>query len=365
MGLNLRESGPLKVIGLMSGTSMDGIDAAWLETDGARIAAFGPSIAVAFSADFRARLHRFIAAAPERHHPDAAGLEAELTDLHAVAVAELTAKTGAKPDLIGFHGQTIWHRPQHRDTWQMGDGGRLAKATHAPVVFDFRANDVAHGGQGAPLAPVFHAALAQDLPKPLGIVNIGGVGNITWIGDDGQLLAFDTGPGNALIDDWMLKHTGKPIDRDGKAAQSGRVDRDRLARLLDNRYLAQPPPKSLDRFDFTGEALNGLGIADAAATLVDLTVRCIARALEHCAARPRRLLITGGGRHNPAIMARLAAVTELPVDPVEREGWQGDMLEAQAFAYMAVRSVRRMPISFAGTTGVPQATTGGRLVAPD
>ncbi|MDX2142877.1 MAG: anhydro-N-acetylmuramic acid kinase [Rhodospirillaceae bacterium] len=362
MGRNLKESGPLKVIGLMSGTSMDGIDAAWLETDGEAVAAFGPAVAKAYSPDFRTRLHRFIAAAPERHHPAAARLEAELTDLHAAAVHELVEKAGALPDLIGFHGQTIWHRPQRRATWQMGDGARLAKAMNVPVVFDFRANDVARGGQGAPLAPVFHAALARALPKPVAVINIGGVGNITWIGEGDDLLAFDTGPGNGLLDDWMLKHMNVPIDRDGRMALSGRVDAERLARMLSNKYLAQRPPKSLDRFDFTADSIKGLSVADGAATLVDLTVACIAQALAHCPAKPKRLLVTGGGRHNPAMMARLAALTELPVDPVEREGWQGDMLEAQAFAYMAARSVRNLPLSFPTTTGVPAPMVGGKLV---
>ncbi|MBL8645289.1 MAG: anhydro-N-acetylmuramic acid kinase, partial [Rhodospirillaceae bacterium] len=252
----LAENRPLRAIGLMSGTSMDGIDAAWLDTDGHAVQAFGPAVSLAYTPAFRARLHGFVSGVPEKDHPAAVEIEAELTRLHAGAVRAVMEKARATPDVVGFHGQTIWHRPQVRQTWQMGDGKALARALDLPVVYDFRGNDVAQGGQGAPLLPLFHAALAATMPKPIGILNVGGVSNITWISEKAAsgsnalpvaIVGFDTGPGNALLDDWMLKHTGQAMDADGAMARQGRVDAGLLARLMAHPFFAAPPPKSLDR----------------------------------------------------------------------------------------------------------------------
>jgi anhydro-N-acetylmuramic acid kinase len=367
----LKGSEPLSVIGLMSGTSMDGIDAAWVETDGHVIAAHGPSLTIPYDPAFRARLHRFVAAVPDKHHPQAGALEAALTDLHAAAVKTLSAQVGRAPDAVGFHGQTVWHRPHLRQTWQIGDGQRLARALKLPVVFDFRSADVASGGQGAPLLPLFHAQIVAERPKPIVVANIGGVANITWLGEARPqagaarfpfaILGFDTGPGNALLDDWMLKHTGQVMDRDARTASAGRVDAARLHKLLAAPFFAAPPPKSLDRLAFDVAVLEGLSVADGAATLVEFTAASIAKAIAQCPTPPRHVLVTGGGRHNPLMMARLKALTGLPIDPIEAVGCDGDVIEAQAFGYFAVRSLRGLPLTYPEITGAPRPLTGGRL----
>jgi anhydro-N-acetylmuramic acid kinase len=294
--------------------------------------------------------------------PDLISAVARLTDYHVQAAEAL----GRPADLIGFHGQTILHQPQCRRTWQIGDAGSLARRLGVPVAHDFRSADVAAGGQGAPLAPVYHGALAAGLPKPLAILNIGGVANVTWIGADGGLLAFDTGPGNGPLDDWVFRHTGQAFDRDGGLARSGHVDSDVLARLMSHAYFGLPGPKSLDRLDF-GQALaesglSGLSAADGAATLARFTVASIAAAV--FPEPPRRWLVCGGGRLNPAVMDGLRHVLTVPVEPVEAAGWNGDALEAQCFGFLAARVVSGLPLSYSTTTGVPTAMRGGRIAAP-
>jgi anhydro-N-acetylmuramic acid kinase len=358
------ETGRLWAIGLMSGTSMDGVDAALIATDGVAAIETGPALTLPYTAALRADLRGV-----QGGEGPVAAVERALTDAHAEAVQRLLAEAGraaADIDVIGFHGQTILHRPQQGRTWQIGDGARLAKATGIDVVNDFRSADVAAGGQGAPLAPVYHRALAQALPRPLAVLNLGGVGNVTWIGEDGigaddALLAFDTGPGNALLDDWAMQHTGTPLDRDGALARAGRVDDAVLAALLDAPYFAARPPKSLDRYDFSLAALDGLSAADGAATLVAFTAAAVAAALRHLPAPPQRWIVTGGGRHNPVLMQALATALAQPVQAVEAVGWDGDALEAQAFGYMAVRSLRGLPLTFPGTTGVAAPLPGGVL----
>jgi anhydro-N-acetylmuramic acid kinase len=358
----------LRTIGLMSGTSLDGVDAAWLETDGERIAAFGPTLTLPYDDRLRIDLRRILNLAPTLDPADRRlkTVEARLTEYHVRAVAAL----GRPADLIGFHGQTILHQPDRRRTWQIGDAGELAERTGVRVAWDFRSADVAAGGQGAPLAPALHAALAHELPKPLAVLNVGGVGNVTWIGagsdDAGHLVAFDTGPGNGPLDDWVARHTGERFDRDGALARAGRVDQAVLTRLLSHPYFARPGPKSLDRLDFAtalaASRLDALSPADGAATLVAFTAEAVA--LAPLPAPPLRWLVTGGGRHNPAIMAALRAALRVPVDPVEAVGWDGDALEAQCFGFLAARVAARLPISFPGTTGAPQPMTGGILSRP-
>jgi anhydro-N-acetylmuramic acid kinase len=355
-------SGDVWAIGLMSGTSGDGIDAALVKTDGERVSACGPAIGEAYDSAFRARLK---AAYGQWDPPD--GLERELTERHAAAVRQLLEKAGLKASeigLLGFHGQTILHEPERRRTRQIGDGALLTRLTGIPVVNDFRSADMAAGGEGAPLAPVFHRAMAAGLKGPVAVLNVGGVANVTFIGADESLIAFDTGPGNALIDDWAMRHTGRPVDHGGGLARSGRVDEAVVARFLENPYFQRPAPKSLDRDAFGGFSLGDLGAADGAATLTAITAASIAASLRHLPEPPRRWLVCGGGRHNPVLMAALRARLGAPVDPVEAIGWDGDMIEAQAFAYMAVRSLHRLPISFPGTTGVQRPLTGGVLHRP-
>jgi len=350
-------------IGLMSGTSLDGIDAALIRTDGVDRVETGAFLFIPYEPGFRDRLRAVLGG-----KGDVAAVERDLTDRHADAIHRLLDKAGLAAgavDLIGFHGHTILHAPERRLTWQIGDGSRLAERTGIPVVNDFRGADVAMGGQGAPLVPIYHRALASGLDRPLAVLNIGGVANVTWLGmGDDEVLAFDTGPGNALIDDWVLRHTGRPYDADGALAAAGRADSAILNRLLAHPYFAARPPKSLDRDAWSADAGAGLSLEDGAATLADFTARSIAKALDHLPAAPRRWLVTGGGRRNGTLMRRLADLLDVPVLPVDGLGWDGDALEAQAFAYLAVRSRLGLPLSFPGTTGVPVPLAGGRFHAP-
>jgi anhydro-N-acetylmuramic acid kinase len=358
-----------RTIGLMSGTSLDGVDAAWLETDGESVTSFGPTLTIPYDDALRRDLRTVLDVAPglASGDPLVTSAEARLTEYHIQAIRALERPA----DLIGFHGQTILHQPDRRRTWQIGNAGRLARETGVPVAYDFRSADVAAGGQGAPFAPALHAALARDLDRPLAVLNIGGVANVTWIGERGidqtqALIAFDTGPGNGPLDDWMMRHTGQGFDRDGALSRSGTVDAAVLNRLLADAYFARPAPKSLDRLDFSrglaASGLDALAVADGAATLVAFTVASIAAAA--FPAQPRRWLVTGGGRHNPTIMAALRAALPVPVEPVETVGWNGDALEAQCFGFLAARVARGLPLSFPGTTGVPTPMSGGRIVSP-
>jgi len=350
-------------IGLMSGTSLDGVDAALLRTDGRHILAVGPAATSPYPAHFRARLRTAIAAGAADDL-----LIRDLTERHAAAALALLTVAGLEKHavgVIGFHGQTIRHAPEARMTVQIGDGALLARLTGIDVVNDFRSQDVAAGGQGAPLVPIFHQALAADLPLPLAVLNVGGVANVTYIDASGALSAFDTGPGNALLDDWALRHRGEPIDRGGLLASAGRVDAAVLAHLMSHPFFEAPAPKSLDRDAFAAHAgchaLEGLAPADGAATLVAFTAAAVAKAVALLPEPPVRWLICGGGRHNPAIMRALRQALKTPVAPVEDVGWDGDALEAQAFAFLAVRALLQLPLSFPGTTGVPMPLTGGRL----
>ena len=355
-------------LGLMSGTSLDGIDAALLRSDGEAWLEAGVFATYPYEPAFRDRLRAVLG--PGKARDAVATVEHELTQLHVAAVRALLAEAGLSGDgpaaarvgLVGFHGHTVWHDPAAGRTRQIGDGALLAAETGIDVVCDFRNADMAAGGQGAPLAPLYHVALAAALEKPLAVLNLGGVANVTWIGAaEGAVLAFDTGPGNALIDDWVRAAAGRPFDQDGALARAGSVDQRALAALLDHPYFALPPPKSLDRDAFDPAPVRELSPADGAATLTVFTAAAVASGLAQLPAPPRRWLVTGGGRHNPAIMAVLADRLKAPVEPVEAAGWNGDALEAQAFAYLAIRSLRGLPLSLPGTTGVRAPTRGGVL----
>ena len=364
-----------KVIGLMSGTSLDGIDAALVETDGQDIVRPGQALFVAYSAEMRALLKDALVAASalavgEQVPQSIRDAEQRLTDVHADAVGQLLAAAGVRDDaigLLGFHGQTILHRPHEHRTWQIGDGPRLAQLTGIDVVNDFRSADMAAGGEGAPFAPLYHAALARQTPGlklPVAVLNVGGVANVTFVGRE-TVLAFDTGPGNAPMDDWAMKHLGKPMDENGKLARSGRVDARILARMLENPFFARRPPKSLDRMDFGFEPVNALSPADGAATLAAFTAASIARAAEHFPQPISEWIMCGGGRHNKALLGGLRMSVRVPVRPAEDVGWRGDFIEAEAFAYLAARSAKGLPLSLPTTTGVPNPTTGGRLYRYD
>jgi len=372
-------------IGLMSGTSLDGIDAALIETDGEAfvrpIAFRGEPYSDAARAQLAEATRMALTFEKPRASPPVVAAGELITRAHVFAVHKLLADAGvaaADVDVIGFHGQTIAHRPDRRWTWQIGDGAAVARATGITTVSDFRSADVAAGGQGAPLLPVYHAALAAGLEGPVAVLNLGGVGNITFIPggrdmhdsremsperaqmmDRDGLVAFDTGPANGLIDSWVEAETGARYDAGGALAASGRVDETVLTAMLDHPFFDAPPPKSLDRNDFTIQPARGLSAADGAATLTSFTAATVAEALRHLPARPVRLLVAGGGRHNPTMLAMIAARTGLVVEPTDVLGWNGDALEAEGFAYMAVRTLKGLAISFPGTTGAPVAMAGG------
>ena len=366
----------MRAIGLMSGTSLDGVDVALLETDGEAISAFGPTGYRSYVEAERNLLRRALDAGAALTDRSArpgvlADAEAFVTRAQAEAVETLLTTERidrASIDVVGFHGQTVLHRPAERLTVQIGDGRALADRLGLPVVYDFRAADVAAGGQGAPLVPIYHQALARtlDRPHPIAVLNIGGVANVTFV-DGGDPVAGDTGPGNALIDDFMRARTGSPLDRDGGQAARGRVHEDVVACVLADPFFALPCPKSLDRnaFAYANLALPELSVADGAATLSAVTAAAVARVVPHLPAPPKTWIVSGGGAHNPTLLRMLSEqLAPATVEGADAAGWSADALEAQAFAYLAVRSLRGLPLTFPKTTGVPEPMRGGVLVKP-
>lgn len=355
-------------IGIMSGTSMDAIDVALVRSDGDSRVEPGPSRAYPYAPDLRRALLDLIADPTRAEHAPVPEIEAAVSDAHADAVLRFLADTGVAAgsvDLVGLHGQTVFHAPQRRFTRQLGLGDRVAERLGMDVVYRFRHADVAAGGQGAPLVPLYHRALAAGLAQPLVVLNLGGVANITYLDGD-TVIACDTGPANAIIDDFMMTRLDLPFDRDGALAASGTVDQKMVKDLMDNAFFAAPPPKSLDRNEFHHRCANWVAMmmdADGAATLTAFTVAATAAILDHLPQRPVRWLVTGGGRLNTTLMNSFAARLGVPVEPVESVGWDGDALEAQCFGYLAIRSVRGLALSLPSTTGVPHPMTGGEHVS--
>ena len=372
-------SAPKRAIGMMSGTSMDGIDLALVETDGetvgetiggARRAAFRPYTDME-RALIRTSLQeaRIVRDRAERT-PAMAAAEAAITRAHEELVRSFLAESGLQPQdiaVIGFHGQTVFHAPERHLTVQIGDADALASALSIPVVTDMRVADVAAGGEGAPLVPAYHRALVSGagLARPVAVVNIGGVANATWIGaGEDDLIAFDTGPGNALMDDFVHRRTGAAMDAGGALAATGTVDEVLLARWLDDPYFARRPPKSLDRDAFACEGLEALSTEDGLATLAAFTAATIARGLALVPEMPSRLVVVGGGARNPTLLDHLARLSGVEVSTGDAIGWSPDFVEAEAFAFLAVRSLEGLPLTFPGTTGVSGPLTGGRLATP-
>ncbi|MCF8496594.1 MAG: anhydro-N-acetylmuramic acid kinase [Alphaproteobacteria bacterium] len=353
----MRKKKVYRSIGLMSGTSLDGVDAALIETDGhgyVRPLAFHT---LPYDEPTRKGI-RACLGLRERTHPQVLEAERILTQAHIEAVKAL----GTQADVIGFHGQTIRHDPENRFTLQIGDVALLAGETGMDVVYDFRSRDVEAGGQGAPLLPLYHRAraLLDEIPLPTAILNIGGVANISWIGPD-SLWAFDTGPGNALMDDFIAARDGVPYDADGALAGAGKVCEPLVTLWLTHPYFGRPTPKSLDRDAWAVFGVQDLSTADGLATLAAFTVESIKKGLELLPSRPQAVFVTGGGRRNGFVMKALARSLALPVQPVEALGWNGDALEAEGFAYLAVRSILGEALSLPETTGVPHPQAGGRL----
>ncbi len=363
----MKIDGPVWALGAMSGTSMDGVDAALVRTDGERIVEIGETGYRPYTAAERGALR-----AAQGRWPGEDDV-AESAEVVETAHAELLSRFAAA--LVGFHGQTLAHDPRGRGTHQAGDGAVLAEVLGLPVVWDFRSADVELGGEGAPLAPFYHFACARWIgaEAPVAFLNLGGVGNLTWVDPrlrapdtPGACLAFDTGPANAPMDDLMQARRGEPFDRDGALAASGTARMAVVEAVLGRGYFLRMPPKSLDRNDFSdiSELCADMPDNDALATMAAVAAGAVLAGLAHCPAPPGRLLVTGGGRRNRAIMAALAAGAPCPVEPVEAAGLDGDMLEAQAFAHLAVRVARGLPTSCPGTTGVAAAVGGGRIAYP-
>ncbi|MEM7644362.1 MAG: anhydro-N-acetylmuramic acid kinase [Pseudomonadota bacterium] len=358
---------PIRALGAMSGTSMDGVDAAELVTDGERIVAFGETGYLDYTEEERATIRAAMGAWPGG---DGVAEAAEVVEtVHARLLARF-----ARSELVGFHGQTLAHDPANRRTHQAGDGALLAEVLQRPVVWDFRTADIRLGGEGAPVASAYHFACAKWLKAdaPISFLNLGGVGNLTWVdptkadmAEPGAMLAFDTGPANAPINDLCLDWLGEPFDRDGELAREGEADPSLVADLLRHPYFFRVPPKSLDRDEFraAGARIDALPPSHAAATWVAVIAETVRAALTQCPSPPERVLVTGGGRRNPAIMDALKTLP-VPVVPVEKAGLDGDMLEAQAFAFLAVRVLRGLPTTFPGTTGVKARVGGGTISRP-
>jgi anhydro-N-acetylmuramic acid kinase len=367
----------LTAIGLMSGTSLDGVDVALLETDGERVTRFGPTGYRPYEDAERDLLRQALTAgislsSREQRPGILADAEAFVTKVHADVVNGFLQTNRLQPSdvsVVGFHGQTVLHKPEAKLTVQIGDGQQLAVGLGIPVVHDFRAADVAAGGQGAPIVPVFHRAIARGLnrPGPLAVLNIGGVANVTYVENGKDPIACDTGPGNALIDDFMRERTGRPLDRDGEQAAKGRVDEDFVAQILRLPFFSQPYPKSLDRNAFAAGNIDlpSFSVADGAATLSALTAAAVARIVPQLPQAPRSWIVAGGGAHNPTLMRMLRErLAPASVETADAVGWSADAVEAQAFAYLAVRSLKNLPITFPTTTGVPRPMTGGVLARP-
>ena len=347
-----------KAIGLMSGTSLDGIDVAYLESNGLSLSLLGGWATYPYSKCFRKQLRRINSDRSNQNE-----IEMELTELHYRAVQEFLKSKKLNPeeiDLIGFHGHTIEHNPIKSRSVQIGDGELLAQKLNITVINNFRSNDIQHGGQGAPLAPIFHSELAVQFERPFAILNIGGVANVTWIGGhEEELWAFDTGPGNALIDDWVMQHGAGEYDVDGAIAAKGSINFKALEGLLNHEYFNQKPPKSLDRNEFIMCLREGFSLEDGAATLSRFTTETVRLSQMHFPRPVTRWIVCGGGRHNKFILSQLRNNLDQPVLVADDVGWHGDAIEAQAFAYLAIRSSLGLPISFPNTTGVSTPLTGG------
>lgn len=368
---------PIWTIGLMTGTVLDGnIDIAMIRTDGETIDRFGPYTLAPYSAEIRALLEETLAAARAWNFEGAdpaifAEAERALTEAQSEAVLKFVADAGmtmAEIGAVGFHGQSVLHRAPQPDrigaTRQLGDGLLMHDILDVPIVYDFRSADVRAGGQGAPLAAAYHQALLRKLDArgDVAVLNLGGVANITWWDGADTLIAFDTGPANAPINDFVKARGQGDMDRDGALALKGTVDEARLAEMLKHPYLTAPPPKSLDRFDFSAAMADGLDLETGAATLTAFTASAVGKALDLLPQRPKKLIVSGGGRHNPALMRMLGERAGVEAVDADAIGWRGDAIEAECFAFLAVRVLRGLPTSFPTTTGAPEPMSGGLVV---
>ena len=369
--------GIMTAIGLMSGTSMDGIDVALVKSDGRALVERGPFLTVAFQPAFRRVLAETLDTAKcitsrEERPGNLDEVERTLTELHARAVDTFAARYGIAPetiDIVGFHGQTVLHRPERGLTVQIGDGQLLADMTGIPVVHDMRAADMKAGGEGAPLAPAYHGALARQLGREgaVAFVNIGGISNITSVSEDGHLHAFDTGPGNTLIDQWVEAKAGIPFDQGGAIASEGGIIRTMVEKYLEADFFSDTGRRSLDRNDFLPPDAGSATLEDGARSLARVTAEAIVKSSHALPQFPKTWIVCGGGRNNRVIMedlAEIVAASDGEVIAAEDVGLDGDAMEAEAWAYLAIRSRMGLPLSWPDTTGCSQPTPGGTLARP-
>ena len=363
-------------IGLMSGTSLDGVDAAIIKTDGNQVIRFGKACHIPYTVEQREQLQEAFARAKRENNPNVRSnsiliAEGVINRLHLDAINEIISINQLQKndiEVIGFHGQTLLHKPEKGWSWQIGDGSELAENTGIKVVNDFRRFDVENGGQGAPLVPIFHRALLpnDETDFPVALLNIGGVANLTWFNgrDPNDMVAFDTGPGNALLDDWIRKHSDLPYDKDGEISSKGNVQEILVNDLMNHDYFKEMPPKSLDRDAFDVSSLSMLSVEDGATTLIAFTVNAIKMAEVMCPDFVKKWYVCGGGAHNPTMMQMLSDELYGDVESISSIGFDGDYVEAEAFAYLAVRRIYNLPITFPGTTGINEPSTGGKVHMP-
>ncbi len=362
----LQHENSLLAVGLMSGTSLDGVDGALIRTDGKEQVERIASVYFPYEESFREEMMAL--AKGDIPLSSLLRLEQKLTLYHAQAVKALmvdeNAKNAGKPDVVGFHGQTIRHMPDEGLTWQIGNPSLLAAKTDMAVVSDFRRRDMAVGGQGAPLAPLYHKAILANQKLPAVVLNLGGVSNITYISQSGGIIAGDIGPGCSLLDQWAQKHTNKPYDEGGKLAFAGKADVKWVnAALQQDEFFKKPFPKSADRYQFDGLLPTNMSAADGAASLCLLTVQSIVESIQGVNKTEKALptlWLTGGGAQNPAIVAAFKEAFNT-VKFVDELGASADMLEAECFAWLAVRRLLGLPTSIPETTGAACPTVGGVL----
>lgn len=361
----------------MSGTSMDGVDAAEIKSDGLQIFDFGEFISEPYSEELRNKLKKLVSLKDNASDEFITEVENEVTNFHAEIVNKLLKKANKKPDdidIIGFHGHTIDHRPQDRFTWQIGNGRALADQTGIDVISNFRKNDVLLGGQGAPLIPLYHKAIIEFPFYPAIIINIGGVANLTYI-EDGGIIAFDTGPGNALMDDYASDKFGKKYDDDGKIARSGKANKKLLSKLLENIYFFRKPPKSLDRDNFqkmvnhylNSDEFQDINPTDILSTLTEFTVESLAISIENHLPQPAKtIFVCGGGAQNGYLIEKLQERLKTKIFDISSidKNLNPDAIEAQGFGYLAIRSKIGLPITFASTTGIKMSSATGGVFYP-
>jgi anhydro-N-acetylmuramic acid kinase len=346
-------------VGFMSGTSCDGVDVAILDTDGkSKITVLG-GLTLPYEDDLRLRL--LDASQHDVPVTEVLRLEQEISNHHVIALKQLLEehpKVRSKVAILGFHGHTVRHIPQEGLTMQIGNPWILAKEFGIPVVTDFRRCDMAAGGQGAPLVAMFHQALFADEVHPTLVLNLGGVANVTWLGKKDEIIAGDTGPGCGLIDEWVQTMADLPHDQDGRLALAGQVDNEILEAALSTPFFSQPLPKSADRYDFDHVDVSGLSIEDGAATLCAVTAEAIYRAVKNLPNMPKGMWVTGGGVHHPVIM-RMLGDRFGEIKNVRDRGLNPDTLEAECFAWLAVRHLEKLPLTVPETTGCEKPVSGG------